>query len=117
MGKSIDLTQPLSDEDRAWLQERGAYGDIRIADELARVAAGDFAAPQEIPVEVDEDDEVVESDNYGGWTNAQLRYELSTRGLPQHGNKAELVARLEASDEGSVAVVDDSASDEDAEQQ
>lgn len=116
MGKSIDLTQPLSDEDRAWLQERGAYGDIRVADELARVAAGEFAAPEEAPVEPDEDDEVVESENYGGWTNAQLRYELSTRSLPQHGNKADLVARLEASDEGAVEVASDSDSDEDAEQ-
>ena len=107
MGKSIDLTQPLSDEDRAWLEERGAIGDLRIADELAAVAAGtlDPVAVEEIPAEEDEDDEEHESESYGGWTKAQLQYELSTRDLPQYGTKAELIDRLETAD--AAAVEDD----------
>jgi hypothetical protein len=104
MGRSVDLTQPLSDEDRAWLLERGAYGDLRIADEVARAsAAPEPVAAEEIPVQPeaapdDDDNSVVDSAVYGEWTNAQLRYELSTRELPQYGTKAELIARLEESD-------------------
>lgn len=115
MGKVIDLTQPLSDEDRAWLLERGALGDLRVADELARVAA-EADSPVEEPVsEPEEADEDVEgSEVYGTWTKAQLQYELGARNLPQYGVKAELVARLEEADSGIEPVdADDEPSDGD----
>jgi len=101
MGKNIDLSKPLSDEDRAWLAERGAYGDLRIADELSGVsaAAAEPVAAEEVPND-DDDDSVVDSEAYGTWTNAELRAELSNRELAVSGNKAELIARLEESDEG-----------------
>lgn len=91
MGKNIDLTQPLSPEDRAWLVERGKIGDLRVADEIAATAA-------ESEPEAPDDDEVVDSDQYGEWTKAQLQYELTERGLPTSGTKVELVARLEEDD-------------------
>ena len=38
------------------------------------------------------------ADDYASMTNADLQAELSSRGLPTSGTKAELVARLEADD-------------------
>ena len=99
MGKSIDLSQPLSDEDRAWLESHGKYGDLRVAAEFAR-AADEPVSPVEEQVSEPEDETDVEGSEYGTWTNAQLRYELGTRDLPQYGTKAELVARLEEADSG-----------------
>lgn len=94
MGKTIDLTQPLSSEDRAWLVERGKIGDLRVADEIAAAAAESEAASEA----QDDDDEVVDSEEYGEWTKAQLQYELTERNLPTSGTKAELVTRLEEDD-------------------
>lgn len=94
MGKTIDLTQPLSPEDRAWLEERGKFDDLRVADEYAAVAT----ESEPVGDDDDEDDEDTDSEEYGTWTKAQLQYELGERGLPQSGTKVELVARLEADD-------------------
>ena len=88
MGREIDLSQPLSAEDRAWLEERGKHGDLRVANELH---------PDSVPAEevADPDDDGTEAgDEYGDWSKAQLAYELSTRDLPTTGTKAELSARL-----------------------
>lgn len=98
MSRSIDLSQPLSDEDRAWLDEHGKYGDLRVAAEYARAA--DEPEPVAVEQVPEEDESDVEGSEYGTWTNAQLRYELGTRDLPQYGTKAELVARLEEADSG-----------------
>lgn len=87
MGREIDLTQPLSAEDRAWLEERGKYGDLRIANE--------YNAPQP----EGEDAEVSESGTaYDDWTKAQLQYEAHARDLSTTGTKADLVERLLAYD-------------------
>lgn len=95
MGRNIDLTQPLSDEDREWLEQRGKIGDLRIADELAGAA-------------VDPDEEGGEdSETYGNWTKAQLMYEANNRDLSQAGTKADLVARLEEDDAARAAAEDD----------
>jgi len=98
MGREIDLTQPLSAEDRAWLEERGKVGDLRVADEMF---------PDSVPADADPDDDGSMEDEsesaYADWTKAQMQYELSTRDLPASGTKAELVERLEADDEAKAA--------------
>jgi hypothetical protein len=105
MGKNIDLTQPLSDEDRAWLEERGKINDIRVADEIAGVSTD----PEPVSAQTDDgtddedDDSTADSEEYGDWTKAQMQYELGERGLPQSGNKAELAARLEEDDAAKAA--------------
>lgn len=98
MGREIDLTQPLSAEDREWLEQRGKYGDLRIANEYNAPTAEDTA----------EDGEVSDSGSaYDGWTKAQLQYELSVRDLSTTGTKADLVERLLASDAEAPANDDD----------
>ena len=86
MGREIDLTKPLSAEDREWLEQRGKYGDLRIADEYNPPAAADS--------EPDEGETSDSGSDYDGWSKAQLQYELSTRDLTTTGTKAELVERL-----------------------
>lgn len=113
MGKSIDLTVPLSDEDRAWLLERGAYDDVRVSDAITgATAAPEEAGPTDSPVEpttleVSSDDAPAEpeaaqgepeANDYTDWTKDQLMYELGQRGLSRAGNKDELTARLESDD-------------------
>jgi hypothetical protein len=105
MGKNIDLSQPLSAEDRTWLEERGKYGDLRVADDLA--AAANAPAPEAEPEAEPEETGGEDSETYGTWTKAQLQYELQTRDLAQSGTKAELVARLEEDDAAKLAVAND----------
>ena len=45
-------------------------------------------------------------EGYASWTNTVLGDELVTRGLPNRGNKAALVARLEADDEATAAAAE-----------
>lgn len=126
MSREIDLSNPLSDEDRAYLLARGreqlvAQIDARRGDEeaakLAHYVPGSavdeadgvpetpgLAAPNveaarsaEI-VEEDDDVEAGTEDNYETWTNEQLREELDSRDLQTSGKKKELVARLRADD-------------------
>lgn len=84
MSKQIDPTQPLSDEDREYLVTRGQEVHI------ARIDGGDFVAA-EPKSETDEG-------KYGKMLVDELRAELADRELDDDGLKAELVARLEASD-------------------
>lgn len=117
MGREIDLTQPLSDEDRQWLEDRGKYSDLRInadilgtKDEVESVDDTDSAGVAEDGDSGDNagdggddndgagdgDDDGDFSGAYAEWTGDQLREECEARGLPKGGNKAELIARLEA---------------------
>jgi len=119
MGRNIDLTQPLSDEDRQWLEDRGDYTALRRAAE----AAGESDEEPDEADEADEDsqdsededsdddsddddsedDESDEDDEdavaYEDLTNAQLAELLEARDLPKSGTKAEMVARLIEDDE------------------
>lgn len=51
------------------------------------------------PDDDDDDDEDEEEVDYNSYTNEELRTELASRELSVAGNKAEMVARLEADDE------------------
>lgn len=107
MGREIDLTQPLSAEDRKWLEERGKHGDLRVANELHPQSGAAVADPDE------DDSEVDQEALYGTWTKAQLQYELQTRDLPTTGTKAELVDRLvEADGESDTGDLDDDEDDD-----
>lgn len=104
MSRYIDLTKPVSEDDRAWLMEQGRYGDLRVVDDLEKYGA----APQEtvavvpappVPAEDKAEAEVPSSDpEYRSWSNEQLRFELEQRGLKMSGSKQDLVARLIESD-------------------
>lgn len=75
--------------------------------EIADLPAGAFIPagrlPMEgIPVPADgTEHELVNADApaYDAWTLVQLRAELTNRGLPTSGNKADLAARLRAADQ------------------
>lgn len=126
MGKSIDLSQPLSDEDRRWLEERGDYAAIAVADathgapEPREAKADEPSEPEDAPVPLvaepvaepnagddgvtepsdsseDADDDVPP---YEEWTADALRDECDARGLAKSGSKADLIDRLVADDEG-----------------
>jgi SAP domain len=73
---AINLDEPLSEEDRIYLQDR----DPKFRDILQG------------PVE----DEL--PGDYGDWTVPQLQEEAAARELPTSGRKADLVARLQEYD-------------------
>jgi hypothetical protein len=126
VSRQIDLSKPLSDEDRAYLLARGreqlvAKLDAQNGDEeaarLANYVPGSAVdQPEGVPdtpglgapnaeaartaAAVEDDDEVEAGteDNYETWTNEQLREELDSRDLQTSGKKKELVARLRADD-------------------
>jgi hypothetical protein len=75
-----ELSDPLTEEDKAWMKSRN----------------------MEVPEESADDDDVDPGDedaDYSDWTIPQLQKELRARTLPVSGNKEELVARLEKDDE------------------
>ncbi len=89
MSRQIPEDRALSDEDRAYLQERGVYGSLiaRLDEEFGRP---DTAQPSQPSQGAD--------DEYDNMTNAELEDELVRRDLPKSGNKAEMIARLRESD-------------------
>jgi hypothetical protein len=97
MGRQIDLTKKLNEEDRSFLLERGRYTDVARNDEEFSGKASKAAAA---PPEGGQGDEGGDWYEDEGVTKAQLQAELESRQLGTSGNKAELVARLREHDAG-----------------
>jgi hypothetical protein len=75
---AINLDEPLSQQDRQYLQDR----DPKFRD----ILGGTPAAEEQLP------------DTYDEWTVPQLQDELAARDLPTSGRKQELIDRLAESD-------------------
>lgn len=114
MARKIDESKPLSDKDRAWLEERGEYGRIQLIDAIhgksedalseedaARIAlaAADREAAAEEAARISAEDNAADEVNYEEMTVEELRDELESRELSKSGNKADLIARLQEDDE------------------
>jgi hypothetical protein len=123
MSMEVDFSTPLTDQERAFLLERGRYADIERADsahgtstpdELLR---GDGSGPGTKPLLTGErivarreellaelaaldaadgvdDEEDGELPPYEDWKVPELDKELAARGLPVQGNKSEKVQAL-----------------------
>lgn len=126
MSKQIDLTQPLSDEDREYLRVLGRLDDIRRNDEqfaegyeapearepsatadrtqaagIGEGTLGTRAANASQPELAGEGADEVGDDTeapYEEWNLVDLREELEVRELSKSGNKGELAARLREDD-------------------
>lgn len=102
MSRQIDVSNPenLSDEDRAYLLQRGRDNVVAHIDYMARVnAARDNAVGAQKPDEPAADVVVEEVEEpYSEWKVDELRKELRHRKLSDDGVKDELVARLEQDD-------------------
>lgn len=116
--QQLDL-QNLSEEDKAFLRSWNRH-DLIPAEDAAPAqettqepTGGQEPAPntpetppsQENPQESqggasgdDPDGDGDDDSDYSEWSNDELAAELQERGLPKSGNKAELIARLEADD-------------------
>lgn len=132
MSMEIDLSTPLTDDERQYLLMRGRLADIERADSLNGVETpdapeGDGTGPKpislmtseqrateaerlrarlaEIEGDADEsdEDEDVEPEPYDAWTVQELDAELKRRQLPTSGTKAEKVKRLEEDDAAATA--------------
>lgn len=91
MSRQVPMDEPLSDENRAYLESRGQEATIRMID-------GRHA-------ESDEDEDALGPDgdaelpaDYSNWTGAELEAELRKRRLPYSGNNQERAERLRAHD-------------------
>lgn len=95
MSRQIDPKQPLSDEDRAYLEERNQHSLIARID-------GDSFEEHSSTEEPAGDDEVTELQTqppqYDDHKVDELRVMLLDRELDDRGTKSELVARLEEDD-------------------
>ncbi len=112
MSRNIDLSKPLSDDDKAYLRDRGRGHLISTDDdspsETPVVEADEEATPVNAPeasTDSAESESVEETDEgaggYGAMKAEELRALLTARGLAVSGNKDELRARLEAADQES----------------
>lgn len=100
MSKHIDMSNPSAwtPDEVAYLRERG-----RLPVDFVEVASGASTSDDAEPEDYEE-----------GWNNEERRAELSRRGLSVDGKKDELIARLLASDAGTLDDdEDDSDSDSD----
>lgn len=105
MSRDIPQDQPLTDADRSYLMDRGAWGQAL----MVRI---DENYPAEEPVVVDleegdgtgEEDGDEETVDYSSWTKAELTAEIKARnalGGPQlslAGTAADLASRLQDAD-------------------
>lgn len=100
MSKQIDLTVPLSDEDREWLLARGRDADVALADRLAsgEPLVAEDAGAASAPEDSSAPGEDAPTDQYDEWSKDALQSELEDRGLPSRGTKAELIEVLRNSD-------------------
>jgi hypothetical protein len=94
MSRHIDLTKPLSDADRAYLESRGRYRLIDLLDKGQRGGSPAPSAPTEVVADKETEAEPSVEDWVADLTVRELRLELEKLGQPEHGNKAELQARL-----------------------
>lgn len=88
MSAHLVLGEPLSDENRQYLIDRGLEAEVERYDAAAGLLDEDE--------ELDEDTEPVE--DYSGWKKAQLVAKLEERELDTSGNVDTLRARLMESD-------------------
>lgn len=88
MSRQVDLTRPLSEEDRAYLKTWGRYVDIQRND-------AQFGAPEYEEDAPDEGPEKFTEEWFEKATVAMLQAELKKRKLPTTGKKDELADRLE----------------------
>ena len=122
MSREVDLTQPLSEEDKEYLRARGreqqvTLNEAQFSDDPAVQAAAAFVPgldvdlAEGVPATPGGDPRVVmgggpvegpvtfdTEDNYEAWSKSELEEELENRDLPKSGNKTELVARLREDD-------------------
>lgn len=124
MSMAVDLSTPLTRQEREYLAMRGRYDDITRADEMHGVSGtglpeGDGSGPvqygtasydvrdQKIaeleaqlallrgePADVDEEDVADDVAPYEEWTVQELDAELKRRSLPVKGDKAAKVTAL-----------------------
>jgi SAP domain len=93
MSRQIDITQPLSDEDRQYLVDR--HHVVALERNAAFVAGASVAGDEREEEKEDEDGPDLED-----MTVQQLQEVLRKRDLPVSGTKDELLARLlEAEDD------------------
>ena len=100
------LSDPLTDDDKAWLRSwnRGDEipGDTTGSPELAVDGSEDDGGsdtPDDTPEAVSAQEDDGEEIPYAEMTVAELKRELKERGLPVGGKHGDLVDRLEADDE------------------
>lgn len=123
MSRDIDLSKPLSDEDRAYLKQRSRHAELAFADsqgkelsdeerqELEQKAIAETKGKR-VPLQMDpdvvrqregDDEDEVEADEgddpddvafVNSLSGDELREHLESRGLPQKGNKTEMKRRL-----------------------
>jgi hypothetical protein len=129
VSRQIDLTEPLSDEDRLYLRDRSRFDLIAAAD---AIAAGEeysdsmftqgnpaVQSGEELPpntgtasshydppeygggtrVELDDSEDDEEPD-YDSWKKSELEAEAHNRGLEKSGTKADIAERLRQHDAG-----------------
>jgi len=97
MSRVIDRDTPLSDEDRAYLEERGRHGLISQIDRRTGAAGAQNAVPPEGPAPAAEADGMSEdewNEYVDGLSVDELKAELRERSLSTSGNKEELQQRL-----------------------
>lgn len=122
MSRTIDLTEPLSEEDRQYLLDRGREQQVFANDakfsndpEAIRralyIPGTSVDKAEGVPETPDGplDDDGESEDNYETWTHDALQEEIRRRNaeddrdeedhLAVSGNKAELIARLREDDE------------------
>lgn len=101
------LSDPLTEEDKAWLRSWNRGDEIPGNDGTAAVTTelvpGSPPGGETNPVNQTADPFNGEEppEDYNNWTMDQLSWELGNRSLPKSGKKADLVARLEEDDENS----------------
>lgn len=99
MSRIVNMSQPLSSEDRAYLFQMNRHAAIADNDERF---SSDEEEGQEEEVSDEAGDSAVlteeEVEPYEQWTVAELSAECNDRDLPKNGTKAELVTRLYADD-------------------
>lgn len=98
MSRDIPQDQPLTDEDRQYLQDRGSWGT-----DLIRRIDENFPAEEPVALEEEDGDETPPAD-YSEWTKTELVTEVDRRNaeggpqLSRSGTVAELRDRLTEDD-------------------
>lgn len=90
MTREVPRDQPLSDEDREYLHARGYHDQVEMIDQ---------DQPGNAEVDIVDDDDEPENDDYDTWQLVELQDEARRRSLPSSGTKQQLAERLRASDE------------------